>query len=176
MLKGQKKLFYLTALKEHKGACPLRIEETAVFVSSHKQPKIRTFGCYGNCLKKKRRGAIHADRVWPGPKKLWIVGLTAVVIHLHFEHVPIYLTGRASVYQYISNVDGLDILGRFPLQKEQNNNKKNYYLHGLLHRTDLMRAGGLGSLFRLLLTCLILATELWFWCNCSLNYRSSCSS
>lgn len=125
-------------LTEHKKMCPLRIEDPAVFVSSHKWPRIRKFSCHDNCLKQ-RSGGIHADRVWPGPEELWIAGLTALVIHLHFKRVPpVYLTGCNFAQQSISNVDGLDILGRCPLQKD-----KSCYQQGLLHHTDLMSAGGL---------------------------------
>ncbi|TMS11087.1 Receptor-type tyrosine-protein phosphatase U [Larimichthys crocea] len=38
-------------VNEHKGMCPLRIEDPAVFVSSHKWPRLRKFRCYGDCLK-----------------------------------------------------------------------------------------------------------------------------
>lgn len=69
-------------LNEHKEMCPLS--------------GWRIFGCYGNRLIWRKLG-IHADRVWPGPEKLWIAGLTALVIHLHFKHVHIYLSGCDSV-------------------------------------------------------------------------------
>lgn len=76
-------------LNEHEEMCPLRIEDPAVFGSSHKWPRLRKFCCYGDRLKW-RSGNSHADSVWPGPEELWIAGRTVPVIHLHFKHVPIF--------------------------------------------------------------------------------------
>lgn len=66
--------------------------EDSAFVSSQEWPELKKFSRSANSIKW-RSGSIHADSVWLGPEELWIVGLTALVIHPHFKHVPVYLTG-----------------------------------------------------------------------------------
>lgn len=99
-------------INEHRETSYLDGDDLAIFVSFRERPSIRKFSCYGNCLKK-MRGSIHDDSVGPGPQELWIAGLIAMIIHLHFKPCScFFLTGCSSVQQFISNVDRPGILGK----------------------------------------------------------------